>query len=110
MAIALPLYLAAVADAQVKTARANMQTIADAVQSYRVRWQVYTTSFGSLSADLGSTTGPLGPGTRSYSITIGSGNCTDNKGNSVGIAPPNGFSVSDNVSTDGVFCSGISPN
>jgi len=36
MAVALPLYLSAVADSQKKTCRANMQTIANAVQAARV--------------------------------------------------------------------------
>lgn len=37
MAVALPLYLGAVADSQKKTCRANMQTIANACQAYRTR-------------------------------------------------------------------------
>src|SRR5579884_1081613 len=37
MAVALPLYLSAVADSQKKTCRANMQTIANAVQAARVK-------------------------------------------------------------------------
>jgi len=37
MAVALPLYLSAVADSQRKVCRANMQTIANAVQASRVR-------------------------------------------------------------------------
>jgi prepilin-type N-terminal cleavage/methylation domain-containing protein len=113
-AIALPLYLSAVADSQIKTARANMQTISNAVQAYRTRWQVYTSSFGALSADLGSANGPAGPGTRTYSITLGAGSCTDNCPggvcNSYGTAPSTSFSVSDNVATDGVYCPGISPD
>jgi len=36
MAVALPLYLGAVGDAQVKTCRANMQTIANAEQAYKL--------------------------------------------------------------------------
>src|SRR5580704_5832602 len=36
MAVALPLYLSAVADSQKKTCRANMQTIANTVQAARV--------------------------------------------------------------------------
>jgi type II secretory pathway pseudopilin PulG len=109
-ALALPLYLSAVSDSQVKTARANMQTISNAVQAYRTRWQVYTSSFEALSADLGSSTGPVGPGSRTYTITIGGGNCTDSKGNSFGAAPTESFSVSDNIESDGVYCPGISPD
>src|SRR5580698_7078706 len=37
MAVALPLYLSAVADSQRKVCRANMQTIANAAQAARVR-------------------------------------------------------------------------
>jgi type IV pilus assembly protein PilA len=37
MAVALPLYLSAVADSQKKTCRANMQTIANTVQAARVK-------------------------------------------------------------------------
>jgi type IV pilus assembly protein PilA len=37
MAVALPLYLSAVADSQKKVCRANMQTIANAIQAARVR-------------------------------------------------------------------------
>ena len=37
MAVALPLYLSAVADSQRKTCRANMQTIANAAQAARVK-------------------------------------------------------------------------
>ena len=37
MAVALPLYLSAVADSQRKTCRANMQTIANTVQAARVK-------------------------------------------------------------------------
>lgn len=37
MAVSMPLYLSAVADSQRKTCRANMQTIANAVQASRVK-------------------------------------------------------------------------
>ncbi len=37
MAVAMPLYLSAVTDAQRKTCRANMQTIANAVQAARIK-------------------------------------------------------------------------
>src|SRR5882757_1201559 len=39
MAVSIPLYLSAVADSQKKTCRANMQTIANAVQAARVKGQ-----------------------------------------------------------------------
>ena len=37
MAVAMPLYLSAVADSQKKTCRANMQTIANATQAARIK-------------------------------------------------------------------------
>jgi type IV pilus assembly protein PilA len=43
MAVALPLYLSAISDAQRKTCRANLQTIANAVQSARVKTNAITT-------------------------------------------------------------------
>ena len=50
MAVALPLYLSAVADSQKKTCRANMQTIANAVQARYVLFagaSTYTTITGA---------------------------------------------------------------
>ncbi len=50
MAVALPLYLNAVADSQRKTCRANMQTIANAEQSFKVSDtnHTYTTAIANL--------------------------------------------------------------
>src|SRR5579863_7029899 len=56
MAVALPLYLSAVADSQKKTCRANMQTIANAVAAARVRSGA--TDFTALIAG-GVTTGNI---------------------------------------------------
>ena len=54
MAIALPLYLEAVKDAEKKTCRANMQTIANAVVAYRVRTRqtTWTENLGALQLHL----------------------------------------------------------
>src|ERR1041385_7779735 len=51
MAVALPLYLSAVADSEKKTCRANMQTIANAVQAAKVsgRKSDYATLLGATS-------------------------------------------------------------
>src|SRR4051794_27064422 len=51
MAVSIPLYLSAVADAQKKTCRANMQTIANAVQAGRVKNNAadYSTFVGSVT-------------------------------------------------------------
>ena len=51
MAVALPLYLSAVADSQRKTCRANMQTIANAVQAAYVKAMAadYTAYMGDVN-------------------------------------------------------------
>ena len=77
MSVALPLYLSAVADSQRKTCRANMQTIANAVQANKVQTQAldYTSYIGSAigssnEPDLKST--PACPSNGTYSIAQGS--------------------------------------
>src|SRR5436305_5955120 len=49
MAVALPLYLSAVADSEKKTCRANMQTIPNAVQAAKAKLRAadYTTYIGT---------------------------------------------------------------
>src|SRR5947207_14506184 len=72
MAVALPLYLAAVADSQVKTCRANMQTIANAEAAWKTSdsTHTYTTVLSNLNRNPGAL--PLCPiggayyGTRGY--------------------------------------------
>src|SRR5689334_4320130 len=77
MAVAAPLYLSAVSDSQKKTCRSNMQTIANAVHSARVRAQsadfstfiaggVTTASLPDLQAV------PLCPSNGAYSLANGS--------------------------------------
>ena len=76
MAVSIPLYLSAVADAQKKTCRANMQTIANAVQAGRVKnnGADYSAFVGSVSTtlepDLQSV--PTCPNGGSYTIANGS--------------------------------------
>lgn len=69
MAVALPLYLGAVADSEKKTARANMQTIANALQSAKVKdsAHAYPTDWAGLIASGDITQNITGPGTRTYS-------------------------------------------
>src|SRR5437870_2027357 len=82
MAVALPLYLSAVADAQKKTCRANMQTIANSVQSAKVQNRAadYSAFIGQAigpakEPDLQST--PVCPSAGVYSLANGSsGNAT----------------------------------
>ena len=78
MAVALPLYLAAVADSQVKTCRSNMQTIANAEAAYKTQDAAhqYTTTLTDLDTNLGST--PVCPSGGAYTVTIASGGATSN--------------------------------
>jgi type IV pilus assembly protein PilA len=77
MAIAMPIYLSAVADSKLKTCRSNLQTIANAVQAARVKVRgvdyaavivggVTTTNLENLHVI------PLCPEAGAYSLTNGS--------------------------------------
>src|SRR5438132_13606147 len=57
MAVALPLYLSAVSDSQLKTCRSNMQTIANAAQAYKTRppSPAYTPTLPDLNPNPGPT-------------------------------------------------------
>jgi type IV pilus assembly protein PilA len=77
MAVAMPLYLSAVADAQKKTCRANMQTIANAVMAARVKTPApdYTALItgGVTVANLPDLQGvPACPGAGAYTLAKGS--------------------------------------
>jgi len=104
MAVALPLYLAAVSDSQVKTCRANMQTIANAEAAYKTQSSAhtYTTVLSQLNDNLGST--PVCPSGGSYSVQISTGSLTANNGQTV---PSGGLLVSCSVSGHGKFAPGI---
>lgn len=97
MAVALPAYLGAVADSEKKTCRANMQTIANAVQAHKVRLRAtsYTTDFEALTEDLGAK--PQCPSRGEYTI-VTSGNVTDEEGSHP--VPEGGFGVICNKGTD----------
>src|SRR5438132_3310850 len=73
MAVALPLYLAAVSDSQVKTCRSNMQTIANAEAAYKTSStaHVYTTDLTLLAPNLGAT--PICPSAGTYTVSITGG-------------------------------------
>ena len=102
MAVALPLYLAAVSDSQVKTCRANMQTIANAEAAWKTQdsAHLYTTTLSNLNGNLGAT--PVCPSGGTYSVTIGSG--TANNGTPV---PAGGLLVACSATGHGVFAPGI---
>lgn len=108
MAVALPLYLGAIANSERATARANMQTIANANQAYRL-------STGAFAADItallsgGDLTAVAGPGTRTYNL-VSSGSCDhDANGSTADQAIPSGsFAVTSSETSDGCFIPGVS--
>jgi len=70
MAVALPLYLSSVADSAKKTCRANMQSIANAAQAWKVKNSAAdfsTVSLSALAPDLGAT--PICPSGGTYTIS-----------------------------------------
>jgi len=104
MAVALPLYLAAVSDSQTKTCRANMQSISDAETAWKTSdsSHAYTTTLSNLNANLGAT--PVCPSGGTYSVTISTGSSTANNGTTV---PSGGLVISCSASGHGVFAPGI---
>ena len=103
MAVALPLYLAAVSDSQVKTCRSNMQTIANAEAAYKTSnsSHVYTTTLSNLNTNLGST--PVCPSAGTYSVAISDGT---NQSNSKTV-PSGGIIISCSATGHGTFAPGI---
>ena len=97
MAVALPLYLAAVTDSQLKTCRANMQTISNAEAAFRTSdpSHLYTTTLTALNPNLGAT--PVCPSGGTYSVSLSTGSTTANNGAAV----PTGGLV--------VICAGVTP-
>lgn len=104
MAVALPLYLAAVSDSQVKTCRSNMQTIANAEAAYKTQnsAHTYTTVLSQLNDNLGAT--PVCPSGGTYTVTISTGSSTANNGQTV---PSGGLVIACDASGHGVFAPGI---
>jgi prepilin-type N-terminal cleavage/methylation domain len=83
MAIALPLYVAAVAKSERTVCRSNMQTLANGEQAFRARdkQHLYTTDLAQLPIDLGAL--PVCPRGGTYSVTISNGTQTANNGQTV---------------------------
>jgi len=104
MAVALPLYLAAVSDSQVKTCRANMQTIANAEAAWKTSdtSHAYTSTLSNLNANLGAT--PTCPSGGTYAVAISTGSLTANNGATV---TSGGLVVSCTASGHGKFAPGI---
>jgi type IV pilus assembly protein PilA len=105
MAVALPLYLGAVSDSQLKTCRANMQTIANAEQAYRTQSSTrnYTTDLNDaiILANLGAV--PVCPSGGTYSVAISDGSSQSN-GQTV---PSGGLIISCSADGHGTFAPGI---
>lgn len=77
MAVALPLYLSAVADSQRKTCRANMQTISNAVAAARVKsaaanYGTFITGGVNTTTLPDLTSTPICPNGGTYSLANGS--------------------------------------
>ncbi len=104
MAVALPIYVGAISDSQVKTCRANMWSIAQAEQAYktRVSAHTYTTNIANLSPDLGANT--VCPVNGDYSVVISNGSDTANTGASVAAG---GIIIKCSATGHGVFAPGI---
>ena len=104
MAVALPLYLAAVSDSQLKACRSNMQTIANAEAAYKTQSSAhtYTTVLSQLNDNLGST--PVCPSGGTYSVQISTGSLTANNGQTV---PNGGLLISCSATGHGKFAPGI---
>jgi type IV pilus assembly protein PilA len=112
MAVALPLYLSAVADSQKKTCRANMQTIANAVQAARVKTVAanYSSFAGAVSTanepDLQAV--PICPNGGTYNV-ITTGSCNDANGTATTV-PANSFGVTCSYTGHGGFIPGAMSN
>ncbi|MCS6776706.1 MAG: prepilin-type N-terminal cleavage/methylation domain-containing protein [Chloroherpetonaceae bacterium] len=111
MAVALPLYLGAIASSEKATARANMQTIANANQSFKLQTGAFATNIAQLyspNSDLGPN--PLtGPGTRTYDLlTTGACDHDGNPDTPDQNIPAGSFAVRSSIATDGCFIPGLS--
>src|SRR5437870_3019497 len=104
MAVALPLYLAAVNDSEIKTCRANMQTISNAEAAFKTSNppHVYTTNLSNLSNNIGVIQSSC-PSGGTYSVTISGGSDTGNNGTTV---PTGGMIVHCSSPGHGVFAPG----
>jgi type IV pilus assembly protein PilA len=104
MAVALPLYLAAVSDSQVKTCRSNMQTIANAEAAFKTQDSAheYTTVLSDLDSNLGAT--PICPSGGTYSVEIAASGGGTSNGKTV---PEGGLIVSCDVTDHGTFAPGV---
>lgn len=104
MSVALPLYLGAVADSQLKVCRANMQTIANAEAAYRTSsaTHTFTTVLSDLNSNLGAI--PVCPSGGTYSVQISDGSLTAQNGT---VVPAGMLVISCSAQGHGKFAPGI---
>lgn len=107
MAVAMPLFLSAMGDAQVKQCRVNLQSIAQAEVQYKMKNanHVYTTDFISLKS-INPTLGacPLGG---SYTMLISDGTAT---GHSSKTVPAGGLVISCSISSHDKYAPSVDDN
>jgi prepilin-type N-terminal cleavage/methylation domain-containing protein len=112
MAVALPLYLGAIQSSERATARANMQTLANANASYRLRYGVYASDMPTLLQGGDLTQAISGPGNppRKYTFLMqGSCDQSGDVGNpNVQNIPQGGFAVQSSMATDGCYIPSVS--
>jgi type IV pilus assembly protein PilA len=103
MSIALPLYLSAIGDAQKKTCRTNLQTIANTVQAARVKLNLadYTTLYSAnVATDIAQfpdlVLAPLCPSGGIYGVSAGT--------------KPGNFKVTCSIALHGSFEPGVDNN
>jgi type II secretion system protein G len=73
MAVAIPLYLSSVRNAGSRTVQANLKTIGQAAQAYRVKTGAYPTAINDaafVGAGLDLEYVPTGPGTTTYDFSV----------------------------------------
>ena len=100
MSVAIPLYLSAVADSQKKTCRANMQTIANAVQAAHTKNQTGATPELDYANYIGAVTTVLEPDLKSLPVCPTNGTYSIAQGSS---ADNTTFAVACSVADHGSF-------
>lgn len=85
MAVAMPMYIGAVADSERKACRANMQTIANAEQVYKLSnpTHKYTTDLSALYSNTGIHVACPILGTSAYTVEISDGSGVSGTGQTV---------------------------
>ena len=104
MAVAIPLFVSAMKDSQMKQCRANMQSIANAEEQYKIKTvpHVYTTSLSNLIGDFPVI--PVCPNGGAYTAAISDGTATSQSGQTV---PIDRLVISCSVNADGKFAQQI---